>query len=101
MLPNRLVGEMIPQINTHITISDFLYVMRYINHLYIGDLKTKGLWPVSAMSVPYWRTAMFWKAQHEKKATCSLEDLQKLDNTAFSTPHIPCIEAIMNIVEIE
>ena len=59
MFPNQLLDGRMPQINTHITISDFLYVMRYINHLYIGDLKTKGLWPVSAMSVPYWLTAMF------------------------------------------
>ena len=57
MFPNRLAHGRMSQTNTHIAISDFLYVMRYINHLYIGDIKTKGLWPVSAMSVPHWLTA--------------------------------------------
>ena len=37
----------------------------HIDH-YIGDLKTKDLWPMSAMSVPYWLTAIFWKAQDDK-----------------------------------
>ena len=52
--------------NTHIKFVLILYVMRYLKHLYIGDLKTISLWPVSAMSVPYWLTVVFWKALDDK-----------------------------------